>query len=272
MSFINTHQIISYLKYFRRAKTIYSVHSPFMFEIVNEIIENKKDYYAFIDIEQSKRALSLDQQEIRLHDLGAGSKANHSKTKSVSEILKTSVSNDQKCKTLFHLSRFLQPEIGLELGTSLGISALSIVKGNPSMSLHTIEGDPQIQKIAKFQFKNNIVSHCGPFDDILPSVLDSIGEIDYVFIDGNHRYEPTIRYHNLIKPFLANTAVIIYDDIYWSEGMTKAWQELKTDNDFQLSLDVFDFGILFKRNDDVKKQDFTIIKSSKKPWKIGITG
>jgi len=275
MSFINTHQVISYLTYFRRAKTIYSVHSPFMFEIVSEILENKKDYYAFIDIEQSKRALSLDRHEIKLHDLGAGSKANQSNTKTVSDILNTSVSNDQKCKLLFHLSRVLQPETALELGTSLGISALSIVKGNPNMSLHTIEGDPGIREIAAFlfsQYENNIVSHCGSFEDILPVVLDSIGEIDFVFIDGNHRYEATIRYHNMIKPFLAKNAVIIYDDIYWSKGMTKAWQELVTDEDFQFSLDVFDFGVLFKRETKAKKQDFTIINSSKKPWKMGISG
>lgn len=274
MSFINTHQAISYLKYFRRAKTIYSVHSPFMFEIVNEILENKKDYYAFIDIEQAKRALSLDQQEINLHDLGAGSKVNQAKSKTVSEILSTSVSNDQKCKILFHLSRHLQPTMVLELGTSLGISALSIAKGNPQMSLHTIEGDPQIREIAKFSFNqfNNIVSHCGSFEEILPTILDTIKNIDFVFIDGNHRYEATIRYHNMIKAFLSKNAVVIYDDIYWSEGMTRAWQELRADEDFQFSLDLFDFGVLFRRENEVNKQDFTIIKSSKKPWKIGISG
>jgi len=275
MSFINTHQVISYLKYYSRAKTIYSVHSPFMYEIIKELVQNKKGYYAFIEIEQLKRRLSIDQKQINLQDLGAGSKTRQSNQKTVSEILKTSVSSDQKCKILFHLSRVLKPRLSLELGTSLGISAMSIAQGDPQMTLHTIEGDPELRNIAQSHFQSKklkIISHQGSFDEILPNLLADVHKIDFVFIDGNHTYESTIRYHQMIKPKLSENAVILYDDIYWSKGMTDAWLDLKADPDFQFSLDLFNFGILFKRADEVKKQDFTIIQSIKKPWHTGLYG
>jgi len=246
-----------------------------MYEIVKELVENQKRYYAFIQIEQLKRRLSLDKREILLHDLGAGSKFGHSQKKSVSDILHTAVSTDQKCKFLFHLSRVLKPQLVLELGTSLGISAFSIGMGNPLMKIYTIEGDPQLQAIAQSNFdemKLNINSQQGSFDSILPDLLSRIHNIDFVFIDGNHTYEATMRYHNMIKPRLSKDAVLIYDDIYWSPGMTAAWQELKTDVDFQVSLDVFTMGLLFKRSSKMTTQDFTIIRSHQKLWRSVVFG
>jgi hypothetical protein len=61
------------------------------------------------------------------------------------------------------------------------------------------------------------------------------------------------------------------DDIYWSEGMTKAWQAIKKHPDVTLSIDIFDIGIVFFRK-ELSKQDIKFIPYKYKPWKIGLFG
>ena len=39
-------------------------------------------------------------------------------------------------------------------------------------------------------------------------------------------------------------------NIYWSKGMTKAWEEIKKDSRVKISIDLYYFGIVF---DSVRK-------------------
>jgi len=40
-------------------------------------------------------------------------------------------------------------------------------------------------------------------------------------------------------------ACIIFDDIYWSEGMQQAWTEICARPEVTLSLDLFHMGVVF---------------------------
>ena len=95
---------------------------------------------------------------------------------------------------------------------------------------------------------------------ILPDLLKSIRKIDYIYVDGNHTYEATIRYFNMIKPHLQTKGVMIFDDINWSEGMSRAWKEIKTDPDVTMTVDFFDLGLVFL-NDALSKENFILKKS-----------
>jgi predicted O-methyltransferase YrrM len=53
-----------------------------------------------------------------------------------------------------------------------------------------------------------------------------------VFIDGHHQYQPTLDYFEMIYPKCNKNEIIIFDDILWSTGMRRAWEELKQDRSF----------------------------------------
>ena len=48
-----------------------------------------------------------------------------------------------------------------------------------------------------------------------------------VFIDGNHRKEPVIKYFNQMAEISDSKTVIIIDDINYSKEMAEAWDEIK---------------------------------------------
>lgn len=274
MSFLNTHQLISYIKYYTAAKTIHSAHSPFLYDFLLNTIENRRRYYAFNDFDHLRRLMALNKEKIGLTDYGAGSHTLTEEKRRISDILQTSVSGENQCRVLFNIARFMQAKHILELGSSLGISTLYLSQGHPTAKVYTIEGDPEIHHIARANydlFHPEIVSMCGKFDAILPELLPRIPPIDLVFIDGNHRYDATLNYHTMIKKWVSSRAVLVYDDIYWSTEMTRAWQELIQDDHFQISIDCFHYGILIK-HPEASKEHFTIIEKRKKPWSLGFNG
>ena len=46
---------------------------------------------------------------------------------------------------------------------------------------------------------------------------------------------------------------MIFDDIYWSVGMKKAWEEIKEYPEVTVTIDLFWIGLVFFRNDRVKE-------------------
>jgi predicted O-methyltransferase YrrM len=149
----------------------------------------------------------------------------------------------------------------VELGTSAGISAMYQAAGNTNGKLYTLEGCPQTSSLARKNFLQNDISNIecitGNFDDTLEKLLDKIKSADYFFIDGNHTYEATIRYFNLLKNHCKSNSLIIFDDINWSQGMLNAWEEIKLDSKVTITLDFHFLGLAFF-NPDFSKQNFKL--------------
>ena len=51
----------------------HGIHSPFIFDLVKNVLNDKRDFYAFDAIERVRRELKHDHSIIQVHDLGAGS-------------------------------------------------------------------------------------------------------------------------------------------------------------------------------------------------------
>jgi hypothetical protein len=49
----------------------------------------------------------------------------------------------------------------------------------------------------------------------------------------------------------------VFDDIYWSKEMTEAWQEIKQHPKVNVTIDIFEMGLVFLRTEQ-PKQHFKI--------------
>lgn len=254
------HRIISYIKYRLKAGNAHGLHSPFVFKLYTEVIAVDKDYYAFEKLYQLKKALLTDDRELVIKDLGAGSSVNSSKTRKVSGIAKVSVSTEKKSKLLFRLMEFLQPRCVLELGTSLGVNTMYLHEAVHGASITTMEGCDEIASVAKENFTSfgtDIDLRVGNIDELLPAYVQEEDKVDVAFLDANHTYEATINYYKTLLPIMEKEGMMVFDDIYWSEGMTKAWEEIKAQPEVKLTIDLFDIGLVFFR-DKQPKQHFSL--------------
>lgn len=247
-------------KYLTVAKNRHGIHSPFVYGLLDSVIYDKTEFEEYSTVEAVRQALLRRADEIEIMDLGAGSTVNRSNRRKVADIAKNSAKGGKWGELLFRLARHFEPQTMIELGTSLGIGSLYQSLGNPNGKLTTFEGCPNTAAIAKEQFDKANVNPTiieGNFDNTLQPYLNSIEKLDWVFIDGNHQKEPTIRYFEQCLEKCHHDSVLLFDDIYWSKGMAEAWANIKAHERVTVTLDLFQVGIVFLRNGQAK-QDFVI--------------
>ncbi len=185
-------------------------------------------------------------QQIHKTDFGTGT----SGPIAISTIAKRSLKPARTARLLYRLVQRFQPQTILELGTSLGVTAMYLQQAQPTAAVITLEGCPETAAVAQRGFDAMQLS-CrvvvGSFEERLTQILQQLSSPDFIFIDGNHRYEPTLNYYQTIKPYLKDESVLVFDDIHWSEEMERAWNSIIADEDLHCTMDLFDIGIVMLR-------------------------
>lgn len=114
------------------------------------------------------------------------------------------------------LTRMIQPEHVLEIGTYAGYSALCIAEGlNDGATVDTIEIEDEMEDFIRRQFDDSpygkrIRLHIGDAMKIIPSLVE---DWDMVYIDANKRFY--VDYYNLLIDRLHSNAYIIADNTLW---------------------------------------------------------
>ena len=254
---------LKYIKYKLTAKHKHGhgIHSPFVYKLLRKAIEGKQKSDKFTEIEACRKEFLRESETIKVTDYGAGSKGSKSNERQIKNIAKNALTRKKYTKLLFRLVHYFQPQNILEFGTSLGITTMYLSVGNPNAKVTTMEGCNNISMLAQKNFNKlnlkNISVETGNFDVILPNILKNSAKLDFVFFDGNHKKEPTLRYFENCLPFKHNDSVFIFDDIHWSNEMEAAWNEIKSHKETVVTIDLFFFGLVFFRK-EMTKQDFVI--------------
>ena len=253
--------LIRYIHYLYCSTTSYGVHPPFLFDLITRVFKNKSIDANCLKIEALKDQLVRDKRTITVTDLGAGSVSGEGKERRIGIVARNSSKPKKYGRLLFRLVDYFKPSIILELGTSLGLSTAYLAHVNSETKVITIEGCPNIADLAQKNFNKlgirNITVIKGSFDSELPGVLNSTDRIDFVFIDGNHKKEPTIKYFEQCLTKAVNETVFVFDDIHWSEGMEEAWNYIRNHPSVTLSVDIFFMGIVFFKK-ELTRQHFMI--------------
>jgi predicted O-methyltransferase YrrM len=238
------------------------MHSPFVFDFILNVLNNKSNYQAPPEIEHLRRQLLNDKTVIEIEEMGAGSRTSSATQRTVSQVAGAALKSKRLAHVLFRMVKHYQPSTIVELGTSLGITTCYLSKANPVASIITIEGNGPTAVFAKENFQKlgcqNIQLQQGNFDHLLPAVLSKLPTIDLAYIDGNHRYQPTINYFHQFLSKSHNGTILVFDDIHWSAEMEKAWLEIKSHSSVQYTIDIFFLGFVFFRPDFKVKQNFSI--------------
>jgi predicted O-methyltransferase YrrM len=256
--------LLKYLQYYFTASNGkgHGMHSPFVFEFITKILNDKTIYPEYEKVEALRNQLLNDNTILEIEDFGAGSVVDKKSKRSVSSIAKNAVKPKKFGQLLFRIIKYYQPVTILELGTSLGITTSYLSLAKPDGRLITMEGSKEIAEVTKRNFRNleirNIEIVEGNFDSTLSSVIRGLSTVDFVFIDGNHRKEPTERYFKELLSKTNNYSILVFDDIHWSSEMEAAWETIKKDPAVNCSIDLFFIGIVFFRKEFKEKQHFTI--------------
>jgi predicted O-methyltransferase YrrM len=260
----NAQLAFKFIKYYLTASNGkgHGIHSPFVYDFIRKVLNKTNAPENAAEIESRRKSMEANATVIEVLDRGAGSRQSEFKQRSISSIAKSALKQKKISQLLYKMGVYFNPSNILEMGTSFGITSSYLAMSMPNQILVTMEGAPAIAQEAQTTFDllhlKNIQIVEGDFASSLPIYLHSIPHIGMVYIDGNHRYKPTMEYFKLLLSKVNEQSILIFDDIYWSSEMEQAWDEIKKQKEVTLTLDLFYVGIVFFRKENKEKQHFTI--------------
>jgi predicted O-methyltransferase YrrM len=242
------HHISAYVSHWLHVVNEHSIHSPFFYDFYAKVIKGKSDPTEFADVEKLRDNMLHNRTEVYTNDFGAGSKTLKKEKHTLEDIAATCLNSEEYALLFNRLLHYIEAKRVVELGTSLGITTLYVAKKR-DCHVSTFEGSHSMINVALTNFEyldvTNIELIEGNIDTTLPVFLENPAKLHFVLMDANHQYEPTIRYFNLLTRRMADKGIIVIDDIHWSPGMQKAWDELRHHELVYGSVDLFRCGLLF---------------------------
>lgn len=126
------------------------------------------------------------------------------------------ISGYQQGRLLSILSKMLQPEKILEIGTFTGYAALCLAEGlKKNGRITTLDVNEELAYLPKKYFTESEFSEKIDFrlQDAKIFLKETDEVFDLVFIDADK--ENYVEYFNLIKPKVKSGSVIIFDNVLW---------------------------------------------------------
>jgi len=245
-----------YINHLVKGKSKYYLHSPFVYELMVNVIQDKRHFYAYDEIHYLRQKLKKSKEKIKVEDYGAGSKTMNTKRK-VSDIARLASISNKKGRLLFNLVNHFECKTILELGTSIGLATSYLAKANSKAKVTTIEGCANTASIAKSNFEllniKNIELITNTFENVIPNLTNKGETFDFIYFDGNHKKEPTLNYFNQLLATANENSIFVFDDINWSNEMWQAWQQIIKNKAVSVSIDLFFVGLIFFKKDQAKQ-------------------
>ncbi len=251
---LDNHTLKTYLWYklFSAHRKGHGIHSPFVFNLISEVFRNKTTSGIVLDLENVRKIMLSDSRVISVTDLGSGSKYKKGNLRQISEIAQHSAVPPKYGILLLNLAAEFGGTDIIELGTSLGISAMYLARGSSSATVHTVEGCPETADLAASYFRQagftNIVRYTTSFDNAICEFRERQINPGLVFIDGDHRRDSVLRYFRALADIRNYKTVIVIDDIHCSKEMGEAWDSIMNDPSVTLTIDIFRMGLVFFRD------------------------
>ena len=213
----------------------FGVHSPFVFNLITKVIEEKCSYYSFYDIELLRKQLLFKEGEITYPDRQNKGKR---KTRSISEIVKRESIRPKHGALLFRLANYFKSKNILQIGTTMGLSTLYLTSYATGLRCIALENVPEFATIARQAFakegRNPIDLRIGNYKDLLPQALNDINSLDFVFF-----------------------TVFVFEGIKASRKMRELWEEICACPEVTVTLDLYSLGIVLF-NKKLHKRDYIV--------------
>ena len=262
-------QIADFAWFMLKSTNQHGIHSPYLFDFYNQVITDERDFYAFAQLNIVRASYLSNLNEIEIVELGAGSSYNNKRTKTISEIAKQQLSSDYQLRVIYRIVDWMMKERSstkglqlVELGSSLGLSTFYLALASANNQVTSFEGNSHFIQFIEYQKQQlgieNVQMIEGNFDKTFIGFCQERNHIDIAFIDGNHREDATIRYFEESLACIDEGSVLIFDDIHWSTGMKRAWEQIKGNPRVTATIDMYFMGIVFFRRDFQEKRHLRI--------------
>lgn len=238
------------------------MHSPFVYEFLNEVLEDDRLYHSFGIIENYRRNL-----------LGNTSKISQADTNlTISQLAKTKSITTKIGELLFKTVHLYKPKTILNIGVNLGIASLYQATPNSTAQLIAIETSSSVALRTNSFLKQlgiqNIQIKAGNIGEQLAQSMKNLTRTDFIYFNDFWGKDTTYKYFETCLERCNADTVFVIRTPHASEENNAFWQAAKTHISVKLSIDLFDLGFLFFRSEQKEVAHYQLIEYWKKPWVV----
>lgn len=199
----------------------YGVHSPFVFDLITNVLEESRGYYAYARL-HAAHALAPPHDRL----------------------------SQRECQWLFRLANRFHPQRIITVGTASGLIPLSLT-AYVSGGLHAIalEERPAAAESARTLLHDRATSpvevRLGAYEAELPKALSEYVHPDFLILDA-----PSDRLLSLFAlciDYLSSATLLLIRGIHASSAARQAWRAICAHPSATVCIDAYTWGITFFR-------------------------
>ncbi len=250
--------LLEYLRYRVRAghRRGFGIHSPFMFHLVTNVIEEDLPYYKYSLVEKIRDIFIKSDEKIGVLSPDGSKQLYH-----ISEVAHRRSVSPKFGQLLFRLVNYFKPEVLVEVGATTGISTLYLATPNSRTRVYALTSQPELVDLVKNMCCRVSISNIEWYQGDNKPLYDSLTNLSFPglsFVYINQASPEDVAHicqHQFQK--ISSQTVVVINGIYSSKQMKSVWLQVKAMPEVNLSIDLFTFGLLIK-NPDLQKEDFTL--------------
>jgi len=208
----------------------FGVHSPFVYNLITKVIEDKSVYYAFEEIENFRQQL-LNNEEL-------------------SPVTSRETQSAAYGAFLFRMVHFFKCRNVVEIGSSTGVMGLYLAMASRTQCncwlLDERRGLAQpVQQFALAHHLHKLQYIEGDYRENINRLCSELSEVDLLFINHlpeTHTIDELIHW---CQPLTGKRSILILDNIDRNKEMRRFWQSLKQHPQSRVMIDLYALGIVF---------------------------
>lgn len=219
----------------------HGIHSPFVFDLITNVIEQRLPFYGYKDIDLIRLHLRLHDKPITLQG----------KQSSIQKYLQKQAVSQKEGELLFRLANHYKPYSILAIGSSLGLTPLYLTGYASNLQCITLESEADVAATAR----KNIEKKANPSIQIIQgNYLATLGEalhqlkkIDCIYFCKELRAEELDKIFQECLPFFHDESMVIISGIHSSSEKCNYWKQLCKSHKITVSVDLYKLGLIFFR-------------------------
>jgi len=251
--------LVSYLKYLFTSKTRHSVHSPFVYTLINEVFKNIKTCPLLENIDNYRNS-----------DINSWTKNGDTKIiekpeiihfeRNISPIIRYDISKKYG-QLLFRLIEYVSPSTIIQSGVNSGFSTLYLATANSKAKIFICtsiasESDCIKSVLDKYQvFEIVKFLHKTYFDSA--EYIHVVNKVDFVFLGADEGDDQVYADFETFVKIAHNETVFVINAIHQSAGIEKVWSNITNHSCVTVSIDIYGLGLVFLRK-ELSKQKFVL--------------
>jgi predicted O-methyltransferase YrrM len=215
---------------FRRRKG-HGVHSPFMYNLITKVIEEKSAFYAFEEIENFRRKILAENN-------------------TWSKITAQEVQSPNYGKFLFRMVHFFKCRNVIQIGGSTGIMSLYLALASGTQDkCYILEERPcLLSAIDDFILAHHLKQlHLmeGACEENLKTLHILLQRADFIFIHSLPESMGWEKLYTLCEPLMRKTSIVVLHNIRKNQEMKKGWRFLQNLPQARVTIDLYVAGMVF---------------------------